>query len=173
MPRPVCCRRVGAAPAHRCFAPTDDASSPFGAVVLLVDELEAIRLADLERLYHEQAADEMNVSRQTFGRILDTAHAKLADAIVNGRSLRVQGGNVEMTDERTFRCTDCGHTWTVQFCTGRPAGCTACGSANFRRADSAGCCGTGKGRGHRHGHHHGAGQCCKTTVAVTAPSPTE
>jgi len=62
---------------------------------LTVDELEAIRLADLEHLYQEEAAQRMNVSRQTFGRILDAAHAKVADALVNGKALSIQGGPVE------------------------------------------------------------------------------
>ena len=61
-------------------------------VSLSVDELEAIRLADLEGLYQEQAAQQMNVSRQTFGRILEAAHKKVADALVNGKALSIEGG---------------------------------------------------------------------------------
>jgi predicted DNA-binding protein (UPF0251 family) len=62
---------------------------------LTVDELEAIRLADLEGLYHEQAAEKMNISRQTFGRIIESAHKKIADALVNGKALAIEGGTVE------------------------------------------------------------------------------
>ncbi len=65
-------------------------------VELSVDEFEAIRLADCEHLYQEQAAERMNVSRQTFGRILDAARAKVADAIVHGKALSIQGGPVEI-----------------------------------------------------------------------------
>jgi predicted DNA-binding protein (UPF0251 family) len=65
-------------------------------VELTVDEFEAIRLADCERLYHEQAAERMNVSRQTFGRILDAARAKVADALVHGKALSIEGGPVEI-----------------------------------------------------------------------------
>jgi predicted DNA-binding protein (UPF0251 family) len=65
-------------------------------VELTVDELEAIRLADSEHLYQEDAAQRMNVSRQTFGRILDAAHAKVADALVNGKALSIQGGPIEV-----------------------------------------------------------------------------
>ncbi len=65
-------------------------------VELTVDEFEAIRLADCEHLYQEQAAERMNVSRQTFGRILDAARAKVADAIVHGKALSIQGGPVEI-----------------------------------------------------------------------------
>ena len=64
--------------------------------ILTVDELEAIRLADLNGLYQEQAAEQMNVSRQTFGRILESAHKKIADALVNGRALSIEGGIVEL-----------------------------------------------------------------------------
>jgi len=65
-------------------------------VELSVDEFEAIRLADCEHLYQEHAAERMNVSRQTFGRILDAARAKVADAIVHGKALSIQGGPVEI-----------------------------------------------------------------------------
>lgn len=70
--------------------------SALQCVELTVDELEAIRLADLERFYQEQAAERMNVSRQTFGRILDAAHAKVADALVHGKALSIEGGPVEI-----------------------------------------------------------------------------
>ena len=63
---------------------------------LTFDELEAIRLADFEGLYQEQAAKKMNVSRQTFGRILESAHKKIADALVNGKALSIEGGPIEL-----------------------------------------------------------------------------
>ncbi len=65
-------------------------------VALTVDELEAIRLADLEGLYQEEAAKRMNVSRQTFGRIIEAAHRKVADALVHGKALSIAGGSVEV-----------------------------------------------------------------------------
>lgn len=57
---------------------------------LEIDELEAVRLADYEGLYHEEAARKMDVSRATFGRILSSARRKLADAVVNGKALRIE-----------------------------------------------------------------------------------
>jgi predicted DNA-binding protein (UPF0251 family) len=66
-------------------------------VALTVDELEALRLADLEGLYQEEAAGRMNVSRQTFGRIVEAARKKVADALVNGKALSIEGGPVEVT----------------------------------------------------------------------------
>jgi predicted DNA-binding protein (UPF0251 family) len=58
-------------------------------VVLEVDELEAVRLADLEGQYQEDAAVKMKISRQTFGNIIDRAHAKIAEALIKGKALRI------------------------------------------------------------------------------------
>jgi predicted DNA-binding protein (UPF0251 family) len=65
-------------------------------VDLTVDELEALRLADLEGLYQEEAAQRMHVSRQTFGRIVDRARRKVADALTGGKALSIAGGTVEV-----------------------------------------------------------------------------
>lgn len=59
-------------------------------VGLSLDELEAIRLADYEGLYHEQAAEKMNISRPTFGRILGEARRKLAEVLIEGKALRIE-----------------------------------------------------------------------------------
>ena len=59
---------------------------------LAVDELEAIRLVDLEGLSHEQAAEAMGVSRQTVGRVLERGHAKVAEALVGGKAILIGGG---------------------------------------------------------------------------------
>ncbi len=67
-------------------------------VSLTVDELEAVRLADLQGLYQSDAAEKMNISRQTFGRILESAHKKIADALVHGKALRIEGGPVELIE---------------------------------------------------------------------------
>jgi len=63
-------------------------------VILGFDEAEALRLADLEGLYQEAAARSMGVSRQTFGRIVESARRKAADAILNGKALRIEGGEI-------------------------------------------------------------------------------
>jgi predicted DNA-binding protein (UPF0251 family) len=62
-------------------------------VSVRLDELEAIRLADYEGLYHEDAAQKMKISRATFGRILDEARHKVAEAIIIGKALRVEPDN--------------------------------------------------------------------------------
>lgn len=96
MPRPRQCRRVARLPEVTYYKPRGIPLSVLQHVELTVDEFEAIRLADLEHLYQEEAARRMNISRQTFGRILDAAHAKVADALVNGKALSIEGGPVEI-----------------------------------------------------------------------------
>lgn len=66
-----------------------------------LDEFEALRLADLEGLYQEQAAEQMGVSRATFGRIVVAARHKVAQTLVHGRALRIEGGPV--TDQASGR----------------------------------------------------------------------
>jgi len=96
MPRPRRCRRVGRLPQSSYYKPRGIPLSVLEHVNLAVDELEAIRLADLEGLYQEDAAKRMNVSRQTLGRILASAHMKIADALVHGKALSIEGGPVEL-----------------------------------------------------------------------------
>ena len=59
-------------------------------IALTIDELEAIRLADLEELYHEDAAKKMKISRQTFGRILNGAHKKVSECLIKGKALKIE-----------------------------------------------------------------------------------
>jgi len=75
-------------------------------VKLTVDEYEALRLADLEELYQEEAAGKLGVSRQTFGNIIASAHRKLADAIVNSKALKIEGGVFRFA-RRCQRCPHC------------------------------------------------------------------
>jgi len=80
MSRPQCCRRVAGKPIASVFYPARNPSREPVAIVLTLDEFEAIRLADLEGLYQEQAAERMSVSRPTFGRILAAVgYAGIAD----------------------------------------------------------------------------------------------
>ena len=69
-----------------------------------MDEFEAIRLADLEGLYQEDAADRMGISRQTFGRIVASAHAKVAEALVKGKALKIEGGAVAACGVKSSGC---------------------------------------------------------------------
>ena len=75
-----------------CFRP--DAFPPQGEVVITIDELEALRLADVEGLYQEEGALSMGVSRPTFARMLRAARRKVAEALIMGKILHVEGGEV-------------------------------------------------------------------------------
>jgi len=81
--------------------------------VLTLDELEAIRLADFEGNQQDQAAAMMNISRPTFGRILDRAHRTVADALLNGKALQIEGGPVTTARRERVRCRRCRCTWEV------------------------------------------------------------
>lgn len=108
MPRPFCPRRIAGRPAATLFKPAGVPLRELEAVVLTLDEFEALRLADLEGLYQEQAAAQMNVSRPTFARVVDSARRKLADALVHGKALRIEGGPVELKRPRCCRLHDAG-----------------------------------------------------------------
>jgi len=95
MPRPFCHRHVAGQPAAPVFKPAGTPTALLEDVVMTLDEFEALRLADLEKLYHERAAEQMGVSRPTFSRIIDSARVKIADAIVHGKALRIEGGPVQ------------------------------------------------------------------------------
>lgn len=73
---------------------------------MALDEFEAVRLADLNELYQEDAAEQMGVSRPTFSRILDAARHKLADVLVHGKALRIEGGPVQVEPRRCCRLHD-------------------------------------------------------------------
>jgi hypothetical protein len=88
------------------FHPAGIPARDLGEIVLALDEFEAIRLADLEGLYQEQAAERMSVSRPTFGRILAAAHRKVAEALAHGKTLKIEGGTIRMERPRSPRC-DC------------------------------------------------------------------
>lgn len=70
-------------------------------ITMTLDEFEALRLADLNGLYQEQAAAQMAISRPTFSRIVDAARRKVADALVHGKALRIEGGPVRSDG---YRC---------------------------------------------------------------------
>ncbi len=83
-------------PRVRYFKPQGVPLAELEEVVLAEDEIEAIRLADFEGLYHDEAARRMGVSRPTFGRIIEGARKKTAEAITSGKAMRIEGGAVEM-----------------------------------------------------------------------------
>ncbi len=107
MARPQCCRRVVHQPRNTRFFPQGVDSCDNEAVVLGMDELEAVRLADLEGLYHEEAGKHMGVSRPTFSRILRAAHKKIAQVLVDGKALHIEGGTIAAAHPKPGRCEHC------------------------------------------------------------------
>jgi uncharacterized protein len=113
MSRPKCCRKIGCSPDTNYFKPRGIPSLELEEVILTLDEFEAIRLADAEGLYQEDAAAKMNISRQTFGRIIESAHRKIADVLINGKALKIEGGEVAMEEKRRVRCSVCNKTFNA------------------------------------------------------------
>jgi len=106
-------RRVDLVPRVTYFKPAGIPLVHLQEVRLFIEEAEAIRLKDAEGLEQDECARKMKVSRPTFSRVLGAARSKLADALLNGKAIRIEGGNYEMA-KRRFRCSN-GHEWEVPF----------------------------------------------------------
>ncbi|MCL4218060.1 MAG: DUF134 domain-containing protein [Candidatus Hydrogenedentes bacterium] len=171
MARPHKCRLVGSEPMAQAFKPIGIPARELSVVELRLDELEALRLSDLDGLYHTEAAEEMGVSRATFGRLLETGRRKVADALLNGKMLTLNGGIVKMIRERTFLCNECDAQFKIPCGQPRPDTCPTCGSDAIHRdlAERGHGCNGNKGQephhhgqcGQRQGHGHGHGHGCQ------------
>lgn len=113
MPRPRKCRRVENLPGTTYFKPAGIPMSILEDVHLTVDEVEALRLKEIEELDQETGAERMGISRPTFQRILASARKKTADAVLNGKAIRIEGGIFAMANS-VYRCFN-GHEWNVPF----------------------------------------------------------
>ncbi|NLZ55675.1 MAG: DUF134 domain-containing protein [Clostridiaceae bacterium] len=98
MARPMKRRRVCSLPDINRFGPLDAPVSPGDQIDMTVDEYEAIRLIDLESFTQEECAQQMNIARSTVQGIYVEARRKLADALVNGKLLLIQGGQFRLCD---------------------------------------------------------------------------
>lgn len=90
MPRPQCPRLIEHSPPVDYFKPAGIPLRDLREIVLAADEMEALRLADCEDLYHVDAAGRMGISRQTFDRIIRRARQKVSQALVKGLALRIE-----------------------------------------------------------------------------------
>lgn len=102
MPRPQRCRKICSEPSITVFAPENAENGE--PVFLTMDEFEAIRLIDSEKQTHEQCAKQMEISRSTATEIYESARSKIADSLVNGRTLVIEGGNYRMCDGNPKWC---------------------------------------------------------------------
>jgi len=114
MPRPQFNRIVHEPPLYSQFKPTEVRAQDAKQIILSLDEFEAFRLADQLGYFHAQAADEMEISRSTFSRLIEKARKKIADFIILGGVLTIAGGKVHFRIN-ILQCRDCGHMFKVKF----------------------------------------------------------
>ena len=109
MPRPRKWRKVCCLPESSQYGPLNGTAESTPDVVMSVDEYEAIRLIDLENFTQEECADQMNIARTTVQRIYADARRKIAESLVHGRVLKIEGGEYQLCDglEETCRCGGC------------------------------------------------------------------
>jgi predicted DNA-binding protein (UPF0251 family) len=100
MPRPKKCRCVNCHPDASYFKPRGIPLVQLEEVSLTMDEVEALRLCDLEGRYHEQAAGEMKISRPTLGRIVKEARRKVAEALIRGKALKIETNDTNEEDAK-------------------------------------------------------------------------
>ncbi|WP_425446932.1 DUF134 domain-containing protein [Dethiothermospora halolimnae] len=104
MPRPRKCRKVAFIPEEKYFVP--HGKSDNDEIIIKIEEVEAMRLKDIEKLSQEECAARMEVSRQTFQNIINSAREKVAKALVEGKSIRIKGGNFSFK-QGMGRCKKC------------------------------------------------------------------
>ncbi|MFZ7103606.1 MAG: DUF134 domain-containing protein [Peptococcaceae bacterium] len=157
MARPIKWRKIENVPAIAYFVPSDKEIPEVQENILKLEELEAVRLKDLEGLEQGECADKMEVSRPTFQRILLSAREKIADSLVNGKTIHIEGGNFTQ-NICPVRCKDCGKEWMESFeklnsIKDGSYVCIDCGSKNIACGRS---CGGEFGRGNcwRHGRSY-------------------
>ncbi|MBP3888957.1 MAG: DUF134 domain-containing protein [Cellulosilyticum sp.] len=114
MARPVKVRKVENLPKENYFMPKGKKQCTLEEMALKVEELEAMRLKDIEGLSQEECAKQMEVSRQTFQNILDEARRKVTLALVEGRGIRIGGGNF-VTKQCRYYCNACEKTYTIRY----------------------------------------------------------
>lgn len=114
MPRPVKWRKVSFIPGVRYFIPSGVPQCELEETIVKIEELEALRLKDLEGFEQEACAEKMQVSRPTFQRILNAAREKVTDALINGKAIRIEGGNFT-SNICPVKCLNCQNEWEESF----------------------------------------------------------
>ena len=138
MARPTKFRRVEFFPQDTYFVPWGKPKCEMEEVVLNVEELEAMRLKDIEKLTQEGCAERMDISRQTFQNIIDSARKKIAIALTEGKAIRISGGHYT-TNLCKFKCKDCGTIYEINYEQDKKS-CPACGSSKVMCSKKADFC---------------------------------
>ena len=110
MPRPKKDRLVGHPPLFTDFKPAGIRRKALETIILTLDEYEAIRLTDHLNLEHSQAAEKMEISRPTFTRLIEHARSKIAQFLIEGKHLSIEGGNIHFRGN-IYKCEKCGNTF--------------------------------------------------------------
>ncbi|WHH61101.1 DUF134 domain-containing protein [Petroclostridium sp. X23] len=126
MPRPIKCRRVEFFPEHTYFLPLGKRKCEVEEIALKIEELEAMRLKDIEGLTQEECAERMQVSRQTFQNIIDNARKNVAIALTQGNAIHICGGHYTSGSCR-FKCLSCNQVYDMN-CEHYRNVCPSCGS---------------------------------------------
>ena len=128
MVRPTKFRKVEFFPEDTYFAPLGKSKCEMQDINLKVEELEAMRLKDIEELNQEECAEKMQISRQTFQNIINSARKKVAIALTEGNAIRICGGNYKTTFCQ-FKCSSCGNIYDINYKQDKYI-CPVCGSDN-------------------------------------------
>jgi len=126
MARPQKNRKIKEPPVFSRFKPAGVKGKALDRIVLLIDEYEAIRLADNLGMSHEEAADEMEISRPTFTRLVEQARKKVSDMFIKGKMIVIEGGKVHFS-KNLFKCRSCGNLFGVNISENMKQ-CPSCGS---------------------------------------------
>lgn len=126
MPRPVKWRRVEQLPGNNYFIPLGKPKCEIQETILKIEELEAMRLKDIEGLTQEECAERMQVSRQTFQNIIDEARKKVAAALIDGNAINISGGNYTR-NVCQYKCLSCGNIYEIKYEEDK-YNCPKCGS---------------------------------------------
>lgn len=129
MPRPIKFRKVDFFPENNYFVPVGKPKCHIQNIELKLEELEAMRLKDIEGLNQEDCAKCMGISRQTFQNIVDSARKKVAIALTEGQAVHIGGGNYTSKNCKN-QCLDCGHVYAINYEKDITT-CPACGSKNI------------------------------------------
>ncbi|MEN8204029.1 MAG: DUF134 domain-containing protein [Bacteroidota bacterium] len=113
MPRPQYNRIVFEPPVYSDFKPIGAKGGDLKKIILTLDEFEAFRLADQQGLSHAMAADEMGISRSTFSRLIEKSRKKVADFLIRGGTLSIEGGSVHFR-ANIIQCKGCGHMFRIE-----------------------------------------------------------
>jgi len=119
-------RIVDSPPLFSVYKPLGVMRGALQQLPLALDEYEAIRLADYQGLDHAEAAEEMEISRSTFSRLIEKARHKMALFLIEGKELYIEGGNVHFRGN-VIRCQSCGHMFNINMET-KISDCPECGS---------------------------------------------